>query len=70
MLSDVTPFWTLQVRSTPNVELLEDLFIYKTIPGFTPLPQRPSAENSYYNPRFFNCVYPPVPFFGVLNEDI
>ena len=33
-----------------------------------PLPQRPSAANSYCNPRFAMRVHPPVPAFGVLNE--
>ena len=33
----------------------------------TPLPQRPSAANSYYNPLAVR-VHPPVPASSVLNE--
>ena len=36
----------------------------------TPLPQRPSAAISYYNPRFAMRVHNPVPASGVLNETI
>ena len=33
----------------------------------TPLPERPSAANSYYNPLAV-CVHPPVPTSGDLHE--
>ena len=35
----------------------------------TPLPQRPSAANSYYNPLAVR-VHPPVPTSGVLHDGI
>ena len=52
---------------TPKCQNSENVSVSKFIKylchACTPLPQRPSAANSYYNPLAVR-VHPPVPTFG------